>query len=380
MTSPDPASVPLRVLVAGGGVAGLEAVLALRDLAGERVSVALLTAASDFVYRPLTVREPFALSAAERLSVAEFARDAGVELIAEDFDSLDAQRRVVHTGSGTELAYDAVLLALGGRPHPRFHHGVTLDDARLDEQLHGLLEDVDGGFVKALAFVVPARMAWPLPIYELALMTRERAHAMNVELAVTVVTPEGAPLEIFGDVASAAVAGLLREAGVTAITGARCEVPDSRHVVVNPGDRSFEVDRVIALPELFGPAVRGLRSDEHGFIPIDDHCRVVGVEGVYAAGDATDFALKHGGIAAQQADTAAAAIAALAGAAVELGPLRPVIHGMLLTGGAPLYLSARVSGGRGLGSRASAEPSWSPATKIAARYLAPYLEGRASGG
>jgi sulfide:quinone oxidoreductase len=223
-------------------------------------------------------------------------------------------------------------------------------------------------------------MAWPLPIYELALMTRERAHAMNVELAVTVVTPEGAPLEIFGDVASAAVAGLLREAGVTAITGARCEVPDSRHVVVNPGDRSFEVDRVIALPELFGPAVRGLRSDEHGFIPIDDHCRVVGVEGVYAAGDATDFALKHGGIAAQQADTAAAAIAALAGAAVELGPLRPVIHGMLLTGGAPLYLSARVSGGRGLGSRASAEPSWSPATKIAARYLAPYLEGRASGG
>jgi hypothetical protein len=53
---------------------------------------------------------------------------------------------------------------------------------------------------------------------------------------------------------------------------------------------------------------------------------------------------------------------------------------MLLTGGAPLYLSARVSGGRGLNSHAGEEPTWSPATKIAARYLAPYLEGRASGG
>jgi sulfide:quinone oxidoreductase len=378
MTSTDPASAPLRVLVAGGGVAGLEAVLALRELAGERVAVALLTAAGDFVYRPMTVREPFALSTAERLSVAEFAHEAGAELIVDAFDSIDAQRRVVHTSSATELAYDALLLALGGRPHARFPHAVTLDDARLDEQLHGLLEDVDGGFVKALAFVVPARMAWPLPIYELALMTRQRAHAMNVELEVTVVTPERAPLEIFGDVASAAVAKLLEQTRVQAITGVRCEVPDSRHVVVNPGDRSFEVDRVIALPELFGPAVRGLRSDEHGFIPIDDRCRVIGVEGVYAAGDATDFALKHGGIAAQQADTAAAAIAAAAGAAVELEPLRPAIHGMLLTGGAPLYLSARLSGGRGLGSQAGPEPNWSPATKIAARYLAPYLEGRAS--
>jgi sulfide:quinone oxidoreductase len=380
MTSRDPASAPLRVVVAGGGVAGLEGVLALRELAGDRVAVTLLSAARDFVYRPLTVREPFGSSAAERLSVAEFAQEAGVELIVDSFESIDAERRVVLTGSATELAYDALLLALGGRPHPRFAHAVTLDDARLDEQLHGLLEDVDGGYVKALAFVVPARMAWPLPIYELALMTRERAHAMNVELEVTVVTPEGAPLEIFGDVASAAVVKLLEQAGVTAITAARCEVPDSRHVVVSPGDRAFEVDRVIALPELFGPAVRGLRSDEHGFIPIDDHCQVVGVEAVYAAGDATDFALKHGGVAAQQADAAAAAIAALAGAAVELEPLRPVIHGMLLTGGAPLYLSARLSGGRGLSSQAGADPSWSPATKIAARYLSPYLEGRASGG
>jgi sulfide:quinone oxidoreductase len=224
--------------------------------------------------------------------------------------------------------------------------------------------------------VVPARMAWPLPIYELALMTAGRAFDMNVELAVTIVTPERVPLASFGDGASGAVAQLLAEAGITTIASATCEVPDSRHVVIEPGDRQLAVDRVIALPELHGPSIRGLPAGEHGFIPIDPHCRVRGVEHVYAAGDATDYPLKHGGIAAQQADTAAQAIAATAGIPVESAPLHPVIHGILLTGAAPLYLTARIIGGQGFSSASSDTPVEPPPAKISARYLTPYLEER----
>jgi sulfide:quinone oxidoreductase len=256
----------------------------------------------------------------------------------------------------------------------RFPHALTIDDTRLDEQLHGLIEDVDGGYLRRIAFVVPARMAWPLPIYELALMISRRAFEMDVELAVTIVTPEAAPLEIFGDAASTAVAELLDGAGVSIVTAARCEVPDGKHVVINPGDRRIDADRIVSLPELFGPAVRGLRSDGHGFLPVDAHCAVVGAAGVFAAGDATDSPLKHGGLAAQQADSAAAAIAALAGAAIEPQPLRPVIHGMLLTGAAPLYLSATISGGRGLNSEVSDAPNWIAPAKITARYLGPFLQ------
>jgi sulfide:quinone oxidoreductase len=100
---------------------------------------------------------------------------------------------------------------------------------------------------------------------------------------------------------------------------------------------------------------------------------VPGIERVYAAGDAADFAIKHGGIAAQQADVAAQAIAALAGIGPEPAPFHPVIHGILLTGGKPLYLSAHVTGGHGSSSQISEQPTWSPATKIVAKYLAPYL-------
>jgi sulfide:quinone oxidoreductase len=152
------------------------------------------------------------------------------------------------------------------------------------------------------------------------------------------------------------------------------QVPEPGRVVLQPVDRELVVDRVIALPELFGPSIRGLPAGEHGFIPIDEHCQVVGVPAVYAAGDATDYAIKHGGIAAQQADVAAEAIAALAGADVTPSTFLPEIHGILLTGAQPRYLTARLAGGRALHSEISDQPTWSPPAKIAARYLAPYLE------
>ena len=369
-----PSTEPFKVVIAGGGVGALEAALALRDLGAERFDITLIAPNADFVYRPMTVREPFAYGPARHHALAPIAADIGVTLLAERFASIDVPGAVAHTESGTELHYDAIVLALGARAHPRYPAAVTLDDTRLDEMMGGLLQDVDGGYVHQLAFVIPARVAWPLPIYELALMTAWRAYEMNVELSVTIVTPEEAPLAIFGEGASSGVAALLARRGIDTITSAHFEVPDGRHVVINPGDRTIDADRVIALPELFGPAVRGLPAGEHGFIPVDVHSRVRGAERVYAAGDATDFVLKYGGVAAQQADAAAESIAELAGLPVTPAPFHPVIHGILLTGSDPRYLSARLTGGRGFSSEFTEEPTWSPPVKIAARYLAPYLD------
>ena len=355
-------------------MAALEAAFALRDLAGEGVCVTLVAPNSDFVYRPMSVGEPFALGAARRYLLAQIANDIGAELLTDSFSWLDAPQRLVHTDGAARLNYDALVLALGARAHARYPHAVTIDDARLGDALHGLIQDVEGGYVRHVAFVIPGEFAWPLPVYELALMTARRARDMNIELAVTIITPEADPLAVFGDGASFAVAQLLHEHDITTITAARCEVPHSRLVVINPGDRRLGVDRVVALPELGGPSVRGLQAGFRGFIPVDVHCKVRGVERVYAAGDATDFTLKHGGIAAQQADTAAQAIAALAGVDIDPKPLEPVIRGILLTGGKPRYLTAQLIAGHGFHSQITDTPTWSPPTKIAARYLAPYLD------
>jgi sulfide:quinone oxidoreductase len=365
------------VLIAGGGVAALEAALALSDLAGDRITTTLLAPEREFVYRPLRVLEPFGYQAARRYPLDEIAADIGVELVRDAFTWLDGPNRLVRTESGRALGYDALLLAIGARLRPRYRNALTINDRRLDQQLHGLIQDVEGGYVRRLAFIVPAPTPWPLPIYELALLTARRAYDMNVETEITIVTPEAGPLALFGDTASAAVAELLDKHGITCLSSSYCEVPKPGNIYVHPGSRHMVVDRLVALPQLFGPSKAGVPGDPaNGFIPIDPHCRVRGLENVWAAGDATDFAVKHGGIASQQADTAAADIAALAGASVQPLPFQPVIKAVLLGGEKPLYLSAEITGGHGSSSVASENASFSPTDKIAAKYLAPYLETR----
>jgi sulfide:quinone oxidoreductase len=366
----------LRVLIAGGGVAALEAALALADIAPGRTDVTVIAPNTEFVYRPMVVREPFAYGRARRYPLAPIVGDAGATLLPGELAWIDPAVHCIHTKAGESIEYDALVLALGASITERYEHALTINDRDLDETMHGLIEDVESGYVHRLAFVSPGRMAWPLPLYELAMMTAGRAYDMGIELETTIVTPEDAPLVIFGSAASDAVAELLASAKVDAITSAYAEVPNSREVVISPGDRHLSVDRVVALPELCGPAVRGIPLGENGFIRVDPHCRVPDVERIYAAGDATDFPIKQGGIGSQQADVVAQSIAALAGAAVTPERFSPVVRGMLLTNGKPRYLTARITGGQGFSSEIGDTPTWSPAGKIAAKYLAPYLDAR----
>ncbi|MHB1571220.1 MAG: FAD-dependent oxidoreductase [Solirubrobacteraceae bacterium] len=368
---------PFRVLIAGGGVAGVEAALALREMAGQRAEIVMLAPQPDFVYRPLRVQEPFAAFGAGRYPLEDIARDLNLELRRDGLGSLQPERSTLLTLAGEPLSYDALLLAPGARAQSALRHALTIDDARLDEQLHGLIQDVEGGYTRKLAFIVPEGLGWPLPIYELALMTARRAWEMNTEISVTLVTPEPAPLSIFGETASRAVQGLLDENGVLAVCATTAETPEPGQVALVPGERVLHVERVIALPQLLGPSVPGAPADDRGFIPVDSGCRVRGLERVWAAGDATDYPVKHGGLAAQQADAAASAIAALTGANVEPLSFEPVIHGVLLGGRHPLHLSARLTPEGPVQSSAGDEPARPDATKIAARYLGPYLSSHA---
>jgi sulfide:quinone oxidoreductase len=364
-----------RVVIAGGGVAALESALALSHLAPELTDVTVIAPNLEFVYRPMTVREPFGYGSARRYPLQRIVSDAGGTLLEEELSWVDPEKRTLHTETGKAIEYDALVLALGAHAHTRYEHAITIDDRRLDETLHGLIQDIEGDHIHRLAFVAPGQIAWPLPLYELALMTAGRAYDMGIELTTMIVTPEDSPLAVFGAVASATVAGLLEKANIQAINSAYAEVPSFGEVVINPGDRRLQVDRIVALPELYGPALRGIPLGEHGFIRVDPHGKVPDVERVYAAGDITSFPVKHGGIAAQQADVLAQSIAALAGASLTPEQFDPVIHGMLLTDGKPRYLTARITGGHGFSSEISDTPTWSPPGKIVARYLAPYLDG-----
>jgi sulfide:quinone oxidoreductase len=363
-----------RVVIAGGGVAALEAALALRALAGDRVATTIVAPNAEFRYRPLLVHEPFTPAVTASYSVAEIAERADARLLANSFKWLDPTGRVLHTDLGQKLEYDAVLLAVGARTHPRFRDVLTLDERHIREQLAGFIEALDRGRLKRVAFVVPSLPIWSLPAYELALMTANRAAAQDRDVAVLLVTPEDSPLSALGINASPEVADLLGRSGITTITSASCQIRARGRIDLYPLRSSILVDQIIALPELFAPSLPGVpTSAERGFVTIDSHGAVHGLTRVYAAGDITDTPIKHGGLSADQADVAAHTIAALAGAPVEPRALRPALHLMLLGAERPLFIRSQMLGEHGVDLELSNDPLWSPAQRLHSEYLGPVL-------
>jgi sulfide:quinone oxidoreductase len=223
-----------------------------------------------------------------------------------------------------------------------------------------------------LVLAAPGTVTWPLPLYELALLTSGQLRGAGV--CLTLVTPESRALELFGPTASGAVARLLAERAIGLVTDAY-PVRYADGVLSLRPEGAVAADHVVALPRLDGPAIAGLPHDAAGFLPTDAAGRVRGVERIFAAGDATTFPIKQGGLAAQQADAAAETIAMVAGATVEAKPFRPVLRGMLLTGGRPLFARAELvrPGDR---YAVSADALWWPPAKIVGRYLSPFLAAR----
>jgi sulfide:quinone oxidoreductase len=303
--------------------------------------------------------------------------DAGAELIVDAFRWLDAPSRVVHTRAGRELAYDALLLALGARTRPAFRHVLTLDDRQLADQLSALLREIEEGTIRSVAALVPSKVGWPVPMYEVVLLLARHAQEHQAELEIALVTAEETPLAVFGAAVSQEVAQLLAASEIRTITAVSCEVPVAGVVSLRPGVEELTVDRVIALPLLYGPSTPGVpKRARGGFISVDPYCRVRRIHAVYAAGDATDFPVKFGSVAAQQADIAALSIALAAGAEGQPAPFHPVIHGVLISGKQPLYLSAHLVGGQCHRSEIGPEPTPRLPATIAADHLAPYLAAR----
>jgi sulfide:quinone oxidoreductase len=361
-----------HVVIAGGGIGALEGLLALRDLAGDRVHISVLTAARHLTYRALSVAEPFGSEPAQRFDWERMTRDHGARWIPDVLHAVRQDARELDTRDGPPVHYDALLLAVGARPEPALPGAITFAGSRDVLAIKETIEALAPGRRHSIAFVAMAGTAWTLPLYELALMTAEYGRRRGLDLAIELISRESAPLAVFGKVASGAVRRRLSDAGVAMRMGTfPTEYADGRLWLELEG--TLEVDLVVALPHLRGPELAGLPYESGGFVPVDAYGRVRGADRVWAVGDMTTRLVRQGGLAAQQADVAAADIAAeVAGSDVEVHPYEPKLRGMLLTGAEPLYL--RHDPHALVRSEAASEPPWWPAQKVVGDHLGPYLD------
>ncbi len=374
--APGPDGSKPRIVVAGGGIAALEAVLGLRALAGLRVAIELIAPEAELRYPPLDVVEPFDLPA-PRVPLATLLAGLQVERRVDAIDRVDIEQRRVHTRGGATVRYDVLVVAVGARPLPSLPGTLTFDGVAGRDAFRDLLAGAQAGEHRDLLFAVPAGVTWPLPLYELAVLTARqlRAHG-SAPVRVAIASPEQAPLACFGSRAGALLLDHLDAQGIVFQAGCVVDriAPGEAHLA--PDDERVPADRVVTIPALHGPAIAGLPCDPDGFLPTDGYGLVKGADDVYACGDGASSEVKQGGIAAQQADVVAETIAARAGAPVSPAPLHPVLRGMLLTGERPRYLEADVAG-RTMPT-VSSEPLWWPPLKVAARFLGPALGTRLS--
>jgi sulfide:quinone oxidoreductase len=362
-----------RVLVAGGGVAALEACLCLRaHVSDGEVDIDLLTPAQRFSYRPLSVLESFGGARAWSMPLDRFAADQDVTLVHDALGQVLERERAIVTSSGVRCPYDLLLVAIGASATPQLPGALTFQGSTDAPAVRRMLDEAAARLRPRIVFAVGPGTSWPLPLYELALLTAADLRARGTRCEITLVTPEAAPLELFGPRAGEAVTRLLDERGVAIVAAAEpllgCD--GALHLV---DGRAIDADRVVALPRAAGRFVEGLPHDHAGFIPVDGHGRVDGSDGVYAAGDITAFPFKQGGLATQQADAAAEAILADLGLPIEPRPFTPVLQGVLTTGGDPTYLRTALGDGAAVASTPRSYSLWWPPSKIAGRFLSAYL-------
>jgi sulfide:quinone oxidoreductase len=393
----------MRVVIAGGGVAALEALAGLRALAGDRVETTLLSPVDTFSYRPLSTAVPFTFREERTRSLAELAGDLDARFVRDGLAQVDASRTRVLTRDGDFLPYDALLIAVGARVSRRPGEDVAWSRGSQGvAALTALLLELEAGSVRSVAFVAPPAAAWPMDAYELAFVARLAAERAGGDTRVVLVTAEQAPVEALGAAASEAVADELARADIDFVTGVEVagaqqgeeagsdmlssvmprlsrggRGPDERLSVLHLDSGSnLAVDRAVRLPVVHGPAVPGVARDDNGFLMVDGHARSTQDPRVFAAGDATALALKHSTLASAQATAAAEALAAEAGADLEPAPWSSCLYGLLT-------LPPHFPGARGSAWLPDGGPIthclWWPPGHVAGRHLAPCLAARDTG-
>ncbi|MGZ6589727.1 MAG: NAD(P)/FAD-dependent oxidoreductase [Solirubrobacteraceae bacterium] len=366
-----------HVVVAGGGFAALEVVLGLRALAGAAARISLLAPDPVFAYRPAATLEAFGDAPPRAFDLRAIAADLGVRYHGTRVENVGVASRRIGLGSGGRLNYDALVLATGARATVGIRGALTFRDQRDLPGFRDLLGELDARKLGSLVFAVPSGTSWPLPLYELALLSATRSRQRGARAQITLVTPEQRPLAAFGAQASELVAAELTDRGVRFLGACSPGSVCGGGALTLQSGSVIQADRVVAAPLLKGARIAGIAANRWGFVPTDVAGRVEGMADVYAAGDATAFPIKYGGLATQQADRIAHTIAAGLGLTPHELKARPVLEVKLVGGQRPLLLRVELDefGQPTTATLAHTRSDRQPTMpKVFARYLNPYLE------
>ncbi|WP_205325465.1 NAD(P)/FAD-dependent oxidoreductase [Glycomyces sp. YM15] len=311
-----------RVVIAGGGFAGLETAFTLRDRLGDRVDLTLVTDRPDFVFRPSTIYVPFGGAEDDlRLPLEAPTERRDITVRHGEIAWVETDPKRVALADGDLLDYDYLVLATGAAMRPEEVPGLaehgrliwTIEQMReLGLDLKRLRAAAVDGSPQHVLFLVPPGSLCAGPLYELAFMLEKwlRRNRVRDNICVTFATHEATYLQAFGTGLNPVVCEEFAERGIVGCRGAAV-------TSVEPGlarfaDGTARVFDLLVATAPYGAGVEyeGLPCDRRGFLLTDPETRLVRrTDAVYAPGDAGDFPIKLGFLSLLQADAVADQIA-----------------------------------------------------------------------
>lgn len=367
----------IDVVIAGGGVAAAEAALALRAYAADRVDIEIVAPDTHMPFRPGSAVARFTSEPLQRFALHALAEQIGARFVQDRVETVGGHLKRLRLASGAARSFDVLVLALGARARTGVPGAIMFRDQRDAAQLQAVIDALRRGELRTLALAVPPGATWTLPAYELALLAAADVQRLDLRTEIALVTPEPVALAAFGGEVSRTVAGLLADRGVKLICSAAPRAAERGGLRLYDGD-IVAADRVVALPVLVGQRISGLPLDHAGFVQTQARGCVVGMPDVYAAGDMTSFAVKQGGLAAQQADAIAALIATRAGASPPLTASTLALRSQLFGAPRPLYFEATLDArGRPVAAQVSARAPWWPTGTLFGRHVTPWMAQQA---
>ena len=308
-----------RIVVVGGGFAGLESAFLLRQKLGARAEITLVSDRDEFLFKPNTIYIPFGASEESLLiPLARPTERRAIEFVRGSFESLDREHRVVHAG-GRELRYDYLVLATGAAMRPEevpglAEHAETIWTPAEMEALGGRLRALAAdGDEHTLLFLVPPNNKCAGPLYEIVLMVETwlRRREVRDRFRLVWATYEPSYIAAFGPKLHEVVTEEFALRGIEGHVGWRVSTvePDAVHF---EDAEQLAYDLLVAFPPYIAAVeYEGLDADERGFLLTEPGSRrLVGDDRIYAPGDAGDFPVKQAFLAFLQADAAAEDIAA----------------------------------------------------------------------
>lgn len=283
----------LRELVlVGGGHAHVQVLraFAMRPPRGARVTVVLDR--PEAVYSGMVPGFAAGDYAAHELEidVVPLARRAGARVVLAAALRVDPEARRVELDGRPPLPYDVASLDVGSVVRGLDLPGVR-NHALATRPIRAFVDQLDGALARAASAACgPLRIAvvgGGAAGVELSATLAARLRAAGAEAALTLVTDEARLLRGHGARFARAAARALAARGAAVRSGARVEAAEKGALVLEGGER-IACDLALWASGAAPPPVvvaSPLAKDAAGFVRVDDALRVVGAQGLFAAGD-----------------------------------------------------------------------------------------------